>query len=44
MQYYKITAKGMLPLRWMAPESVLQGLFTLPSDIWMCTMLIADVS
>lgn len=31
--YYK-TQGGVLPLRWMAPETVLYGKFSSPSDVW----------
>ena len=32
--YYRIAKETMLPIRWMAPESVLYGVFTLESDVW----------
>ena len=32
--YYRIKRDLMLPLRWMSPESVNYGIFTLESDIW----------
>jgi serine/threonine protein kinase len=32
--YYRVKKGSMLPLRWMAPESVKYGIFTLESDIW----------
>ncbi|CAJ0927356.1 unnamed protein product, partial [Mesorhabditis belari] len=33
-EYYKPTGKRMMPIRWMAPESLKDGKFTLKSDIW----------
>ena len=32
--YYKIAGTALLPLRWMAPESILYGIFTTASDVW----------
>ncbi|KAG8222593.1 hypothetical protein J437_LFUL002585 [Ladona fulva] len=32
--YYKFNRKGMLPVRWMAPESLGLGVFTPMSDVW----------
>lgn len=32
--YYRKGGKGMLPVRWMAPESLKDGVFTSQSDIW----------
>ncbi|XP_046384645.1 uncharacterized protein LOC124154916 [Ischnura elegans] len=32
--YYKFNRKGMLPVRWMAPESLGLGIFTPMSDVW----------
>ena len=38
-EYYRKTGTGMLPLRWMAPESVLDGLYNVKTDIWMFGVL-----
>ena len=32
--YYRKEGQGLLPVRWMAPESLLDGKFTVDSDIW----------
>lgn len=32
--YYRKNTKGLLPVRWMAPESLKDGVFTLHSDVW----------
>nr|Q25410.1 RecName: Full=Putative molluscan insulin-related peptide(s) receptor; Contains: RecName: Full=Putative molluscan insulin-related peptide(s) receptor alpha chain; Contains: RecName: Full=Putative molluscan insulin-related peptide(s) receptor beta chain; Flags: Precursor [Lymnaea stagnalis]CAA59353.1 putative receptor for molluscan insulin-related peptide(s) [Lymnaea stagnalis] len=32
--YYRKGGKGMLPVRWMAPESLKDGVFTSLSDVW----------
>ena len=32
--YYKVDGAVVLPVRWMAPESLLFGLFNLASDVW----------
>lgn len=32
--YYRKGSKGMLPVRWMAPESLKDGIFTSYSDVW----------
>ncbi|CAJ0942933.1 unnamed protein product, partial [Mesorhabditis belari] len=33
-EYYKPTGKRLMPVRWMAPESLKDGKFTLKSDVW----------
>jgi serine/threonine protein kinase len=32
--YYRNGSKGLLPIRWMAPESLADGVFTSQSDVW----------
>ncbi|VDN52411.1 unnamed protein product [Dracunculus medinensis] len=33
-EYYKPTGKRLMPVRWMAPESLKDGKFTMKSDVW----------
>ncbi|XP_066590355.1 insulin-like receptor isoform X2 [Prorops nasuta] len=33
-EYYRKGTKGLLPVRWMAPESLKDGVFTSFSDVW----------
>ncbi|XP_063902945.1 tyrosine-protein kinase transmembrane receptor Ror-like isoform X2 [Zophobas morio] len=41
--YYKIGGSRLLPVRWMSPESVLYGRFTLESDIWSYGVVLWEI-
>ena len=36
--YYRVEGERKLPVRWMAPEALLQGKFTIESDVWYVIM------
>ncbi|XP_064364986.1 proto-oncogene tyrosine-protein kinase ROS isoform X3 [Dromaius novaehollandiae] len=38
--YYRKRGEGLLPVRWMAPESLIDGVFTNRSDVWAFGILI----
>lgn len=42
--YYRKGGKAMLPIKWMPPESFLDGIFTTKTDVWLvsvfCTIVI----
>ncbi|KAK3923159.1 Insulin-like receptor [Frankliniella fusca] len=33
-EYYRKGSRGLMPVRWMAPESLKDGVFTSASDVW----------
>ncbi|KAK7475017.1 hypothetical protein BaRGS_00033764, partial [Batillaria attramentaria] len=41
--YYRFSRKGMLPVRWMSPESLVDGIFTFKSDIWSFGVLVYEI-
>ncbi|KAG6804029.1 muscle, skeletal receptor tyrosine protein kinase isoform X1 [Apis mellifera caucasica] len=41
--YYKIKGSRLLPIRWMSPESVMYGRFTLESDVWSFGVVLWEV-
>ncbi|XP_054717306.1 BDNF/NT-3 growth factors receptor-like [Uloborus diversus] len=41
--YYKISGSRMLPIRWMAPESISYGKFSLDSDTWAYGVVLWEV-
>ncbi|EFN74157.1 BDNF/NT-3 growth factors receptor [Camponotus floridanus] len=41
--YYKIGGSRLLPVRWMSPESVMYGRFTLETDVWSFGVVLWEV-
>lgn len=42
--YYRKGGKGLLPVRWMAPESLKDGIFTSMSDVWSYGVVIWEMT
>nr|CAD7570351.1 unnamed protein product [Timema californicum] len=41
--YYRKEGEGLLPVRWMAPESLVDGVFTSQSDMWAFGVLVWEI-
>ena len=41
--YYKVCGTRLLPIRWMSPESILYGKFTLESDVWAFGVVLWEI-
>ncbi|NP_038874.3 tyrosine-protein kinase transmembrane receptor ROR2 precursor [Mus musculus] len=41
--YYKLMGNSLLPIRWMSPEAVMYGKFSIDSDIWSYGVVLWEV-
>ena len=41
--YYRISGKASLPVRWMPPESIVYGTFSSKGDVWMFGVVVWEV-
>ncbi|XP_032680151.1 proto-oncogene tyrosine-protein kinase ROS isoform X3 [Odontomachus brunneus] len=42
--YYRKEGEGLLPVRWMPPESLVDGVFTSQSDVWAFGVLMWEIT
>lgn len=42
--YYRKESRGLMPVRWMAPESLVDGVFTSDSDVWSYGIVLWEIA